>query len=69
MKAEIKITVHKQGGKYYATRSLPGNENITIENVVFTVTKEIEPDQLPQLEEEAKKKARENGIEHVINLD
>jgi len=69
MKSKIRLIVHKQGSEYFATRVFPDNTDISPPNVVFTMEREITPQEIEQLHEDAKAEARKRGIAHVINLD
>lgn len=69
----VVLTVFKDDGKYYASRQFPTSTPVApfmppaVE--IFSIDREITPETMRGMEEEAKSKAREMGIAHVINLD
>ena len=65
-----KLTVYREGPEYFATRFFPEQGNFSHPNEIFSVEKELNSeDALKTLHNEAKAKAREHGIDRVINLD
>ena len=68
--SKVKLSVVQRGGEYFATRSFPGNmPDFNPPGTVFSITEEVEPDQVDALHERAKQEARKRGIARVINLD
>lgn len=62
----ISAVVHKKSGVYYYALNRGGNlEPGVFEEIAFTV----EADDMDALSREALTKAREKGIDYVVNLD
>ncbi|HDQ16803.1 MAG TPA: hypothetical protein ENN31_01625 [Candidatus Vogelbacteria bacterium] len=75
MAIRIKLDVFKVNGKYYAIRVLLDLvqdvelSHLGLGEKVFSITGDVENSTFSAFEEKARQKARELGINHVINLD
>lgn len=68
--SKVRLAVYERSGKHYASRYFPNSTPSLFPDAIFNVEGNVDSnDALKQLEEEARQKARQHGIAHVINLD